>query len=220
MQLTPEQYLRAGTSSAWHVPDLVPTEPAQIRLLFVLESPHVDELDVGRPVVGGAGKSALRFLQGVNWAGASLGEFVVGKHALRDGRLAVMNVSTIPLQREAFARTAATPDLSPQEWKWLGVTFRNSRARTVDATGVPPADAIGGMLLDGLQERVDQLGLDAACTIVACGRFAQRYVRQLNGLPRKPLAVPHPANNQWHPKQEQVPHGLMRAQQLFADNTR
>jgi uracil-DNA glycosylase len=50
-----------GTYARWHVPDLVPTDSG-VELVFVFESPHVDELSTGLPVVGAAGKSALRFL--------------------------------------------------------------------------------------------------------------------------------------------------------------
>lgn len=219
MSLTPEQYIRAGSGSVWHVRDLIPEDSPRIRLLFVLESPHVEELDAAAPVVGEAGKSALRFLQGARWAGQSLGEFIVHKHAAGDARLAVMNVSTVPLQGQAFKRTAAPPNLTPQEWNWLGVTFRKSRARTVDATPDRTTNIVGRLLLDNLQERVDQLRLDPACVVIACGLFAQRYVRQLHRLPGVVLSVPHPANNQWHPKKRPAPKDLIRARDLFTEYT-
>lgn len=220
MPLTPEQYIRHGPSSAWHIPDLVPTDPSKIRLLFVLESPHVNEPDSRTPIVGGAGKSALRFLQGTSWTGDSLGGYIAGQHDLGNEELAVMNVSTVPLQQEAFLRTAVAPDMTPQEWRWLGVTWRNSRAKTVDATGFRQADTIGRLLLDRLQDRIDQLALARSCTVVACGRFAQRYVLQLSGLPGRPLKVPHPANNQWHSKSEPVPKDLVQVRELFAAHTK
>ncbi|WP_144793348.1 hypothetical protein [Microbacterium paludicola] len=217
MSLTPEQYIRAGSGSVWHVRDLIPEDSPRIRLLFVLESPHVEELDAAAPVVGEAGKSALRFLQGARWAGQSLGEFIVHKHAAGDARLAVMNVSTVPLQRHAFERTGVLPGLTPQEWHWLGFTFRRSRAKTVDATPDPRANIVGRLLLDGLQKRTESLRLDSGCTVVACGRFAQRYARQLCGLPGAQLEVPHPANNQWHPRKKPVPNNLVRVRELFAE---
>lgn len=218
MFLTPQRYLQDGPTSPWHVPDLLPTDPTQIRLLFVLESPHVDELDPPRrPVVGEAGKSALKYLQGTSWSGDSLGNFVANKHAAGDGRLAVLNISTVPLQEEAFTRTSVPPALTPQDWRWLGKTFRKSTASTVNATGVSKADAAGQLMLDGLQDRVDRLVLDSACTVVACGKWVQRYVRQLTVLPGVPLKVPHPANHQWHPKKTSLPKELVSLRKLFLD---
>jgi uracil-DNA glycosylase len=43
----------------WHVHDLAPAEGAA-ELVFVFESPHFEELRAGLPVVGAAGRSALR----------------------------------------------------------------------------------------------------------------------------------------------------------------
>lgn len=219
MRLTPEEYLRIGSNSMWNVEDLLPEGSSPIRLLFVLESPHIDELDAGVPVVGGAGTSALRFLQDTRWAGQSLGRFIADKHAAGDARLAVMNVSTVPLQRRAFERTEGVPGLTPEEWHWLGSTFRRSRAMTVDATPDLRANVVGKLLLDSVQGRIESLSLDSECTIVACGRFAQRYVRQLRGLPGASLGVPHPANNQWHPRKKPVPSDLVRVRALFAEYT-
>jgi uracil-DNA glycosylase len=57
-----EEYVGEDGRSAyaqWHVSDLVPKHTQHIRLVFVFESPHVDELRAGTPVVGDAGLSAL-----------------------------------------------------------------------------------------------------------------------------------------------------------------
>lgn len=106
MFVTPLGHLQDGPTSPWHVPDLLLTDPTQVRLLFVLESPYVDELDPPRrPVVGEAGRSALKYLQGTSWSGGSPGNFVADKHAAGDGRSTVVNISTVPLQEGAFTRT-------------------------------------------------------------------------------------------------------------------
>ena len=87
----------------------------------------------------------------------------------------------------------------------------------MNATGVSKADAAGQLLLDGLQDRVDRLVLSSACTVVACGRWVQRFVRQLTALPSVPLKVPHPANHQWHPKKKSLPKELVSLRKLFLD---
>jgi len=55
--------------------------------------------------MGEAGRSALKYLQGTSWSGGSLGNFVADKHAAGDGRLAVVNISTVPLHEGALTRT-------------------------------------------------------------------------------------------------------------------
>lgn len=214
-----KKYLHSDPQSTWHVGDLLHADTRQIRLIFVLESPHSDEIDLGLPVVGQAGKSALRFLQGANWAGESLGRFVADRHVASDARLAIMNVSTVPLQGKAFNGAVIRPDLTRQDWAWLGGTFRKSKARLVDATRDQKISAVGRLLLDSVQERIDQACLDPDCVIVACGRFAQRYVSRLRRLPRTVLNVPHPAKSQWHPKKKPVPNDLIRARELFTQYT-
>jgi len=219
MPLTSEQYLRSSLNSSWRVADLIPQDLSEIRLIFVLESPHVEELATGVPVVGGAGESALRFLQGAGWTGQSLGSFVKDKHAAGDARLAVMNVSTMPLQQNAYKQTSVRPDLTDQEWNWLGATFRNSTARTVDATRDPVANGVGNLLLGSLQKRINRLRLAPGSVVVPCGRFARRYVRQLHELPGEVLSVPHPSRNQWLPQKAPAPEKLLRLQELFIECT-
>jgi hypothetical protein len=91
----------SGIYARWHVPDLVPSSRA-VELVFVFESPHVDELRTGLPVVGTAGRSALRFLGPGQPKDRSLGHFVQQSHAAGDGRIAILNVSNVPMQETAF----------------------------------------------------------------------------------------------------------------------
>jgi hypothetical protein len=91
----------SGKYWRWHVPDLVPSNRA-VELVFVFESPHVDELKAGLPVVGAAGKSALRFLLPDQAGDLSLGRFVQQRHAAGDDRIAILNVSNVPMQAAAF----------------------------------------------------------------------------------------------------------------------
>lgn len=185
-----------GRYRKWHVPDLVPRSTQDTKILFVFESPHVDELAARIPVVGGAGQSALRYLLGATSLGDSLGSYVKLQHAAGNHRVAILNVSGVPMQVAAFQRMTA-PGLSPSDWA-LVEKVRTSQANSVNKTRDVAANHVGDRLLRSLQARVDALQLRPDCTIIAGGVFARRFVRSLHGLPGpKVLEVLHPSRHQW-----------------------
>lgn len=187
-----------GIYSAAHVPDLVPRGQTDVGLLLVLESPHVEELRAGTPVVGVAGRSALKFLA-PSRNGESLGSFVKSRHAVGDYRIAVMNVSNVPLQKAAFAGRVE-PGLVTGDWDALW-RVRTSSARTVDGTQSLAANRLGVALLAGLQARFDALTLTPSSSVVAAGGCSHRFTRALTGLQSAPLEVFHPSYGLWwrHP---------------------
>src|SRR4051794_17139555 len=135
----------------WHVPDLVPSSRA-VELVFVFESPHVDELKAGLPVTGAAGKSALRFLLPSQPKELSLGRFVQQSHAVGDDRIAILNVSNVPMQEAAFV-DAESPDLGEDEWTLIE-RVRRSRARSISSMRGAVTRAISELLVDELRSRL------------------------------------------------------------------
>lgn len=192
----------SGPNRTFHVPDLVSQTSEEVRLLILLESPHVDELDAGRPVVGSAGRSGLEYLLSQK-TDESLGNYVKAKHDAGDWRIAIMNVSNVPLQKKAFARRTPPP-LSPSEWEVLR-RVRTSKAKAVNGTTSAAANQVSEMLLIGLQARIDILTFDADAAFVAAGPCAQRFARSLQGLPTPPVDVHHPSYGSWmkHPKKDE-----------------
>jgi hypothetical protein len=69
-----------------YVRDLLPASGVPVKLLLIFESPHLEEVAAGTPVVGGAGQSALEYLLG-NATRGSLGEFVDAMHTAGDYRV-------------------------------------------------------------------------------------------------------------------------------------
>lgn len=189
----------SGPSGAFRVADLVSRTGGVVSLLILLESPHVDELIERRPVVGSAGKSGLEFLLSAK-TGESLGNFVKAKHDVGDWRIAIMNVSIVPLQKKAFVGRTP-PSVSPAEWEVLR-RVRTSKARSVDGTTSAPANRVSEILLTDLQARIDGLTFGAGAAVVAAGPCAQRFARGLQRLPAAPLNVHHPSYGNWmrHPK--------------------
>ena len=119
-----------GTYGRWHVPDLVPSNRT-VELVFVFESPHVDELRDRLPVAGAAGKSALRFLMSDQPRDLSLGRFVQQSHVAGDQRIAILNVSNVPMQAAAFVDVGA-PELEEGEWALIE-RVRRSRSRSISS---------------------------------------------------------------------------------------
>ena len=186
----------SGMYGRWHVPDLV-TSHRTVELVFVFESPHVDELSAGLPVVGAAGKSALRYLRPGQQKDLGLGGFVQQSHAAGDGRIAILNVSNVPMQAAAFVGMEA-PELEEGEWAMIG-RVRRSKARSMSSMRGAGERAIAEVLVDGLCKRLLAVDLGVEGRVVAAGTFAQRVVAAaLPDLTPEPLRVPHPSFNQWN----------------------
>ena len=191
----------SGTYGRWHVPDLVPSKRA-VELVFVFESPHVEELRTGLPVVGAAGKSALRFLVPDQPRDLSLGRFVQQSHAAGDDRIAIFNVSNVPMQAVAFV-DMEVPELEEGEWALIE-RVRRSRARSMSSMRGAAAQAISEVLVDGLRKRLSGITLGFEGRVVAAGILAQRVVAAaFPDLMPEPLHVPHPSFNQWNRKTHQ-----------------
>lgn len=185
----------SGMYRRWYVPDLV-TSQRDVELVFVFESPHVDELSARLPVVGAAGKSALRYLVPGQPRDLSLGRFVQERHAAGDGRIAILNVSNLPMQAGAFVGIEA-PDLEEGDWTMIG-RVRRSKARLMSSMRGTGEQAIAEVLVDGLRKRLSAVDLGFEGRVVAAGTFAQRAVAAaLPDLTPEPLRVPHPSFNQW-----------------------
>jgi len=205
-----------GSFQDCHVPDLVPRGAQLVKLLLILESPHVDELATKTPVSGKAGTAALQYLLSAH-SGERLGSYVRAKHDAGDYRVGILNVSNVPLQKKALDSSGIKSALSVHDWTVIR-RVRTSSARSLMGTRCAEANAARGILLRGLQRRVDALNLDADCVVVPCGAFARRFVRELHRLPgAAPLEVLHPSRRQWlnngsHPN-------LLTLRELFAQHT-
>lgn len=203
----------SGPNKAAHIPDLVSHTGEKVSLLIVLESPHIDELKARLPVVGSAGRSGLEYLLSAN-TGDSLGNYVSARHNAGDWRIAIMNVSNVPLQQNAFTRQTS-PTLSPAEWEVLR-RVRTSKAKAIDGTRSAAANQVSENILIGLQTRMKSLNFETGATVVAAGPCAQRFTRSLQGLPAATLNVHHPSYGNWlkHPKKAE--HVQLR--DLFSEN--
>lgn len=161
------------------------------------ESPHVEELKARLPVVGSAGRSALRFLCPGDSRSLGLGQYVRQRHAAGDSRIAVLNVSNVPMQAAAFVEVEG-PDLQGGEWTLIE-KVRRSRARSIRGMRGAETQRIAQVLVDGLRERLADVVSGTNGQVVGAGTFAQRMVSAaIPELTPHPLQVPHPSFNQWN----------------------
>ncbi len=204
-----------GAETPWHVPDLVPTAAAELVLVF--ESPHVEELKARIPVAGAAGRSALRYLLPAQPKNLSLGHFVDQSLQAAHGRVAILNVSNVPMQAAAFVNSKA-PDLSGHEWALLE-RVRTSTARSISAMRGSEAKALTEHLAERLQGRLSKITVAENCVVVAAGMFAQRVTAAAaTHLPSFDLLdVPHPSFNQWHRKANEDLPNLQEVRRRFRD---
>ncbi|QSO50211.1 hypothetical protein JZ785_14660 [Alicyclobacillus curvatus] len=169
-------------------------------LIFILESPHVQELEFGAPVSGASGITMTRHLFGSDYAKFALGRLVKknadeGKNRPRLNRIGLVNVSNIPLQASAYRDKALIS--RHQEWFDAMSVVRSENQRDVYSN--PYCEAVQSALVCSLRDKLARL-TDYPLTIVPCGRFAQKFVRLTQvESPNWTVIheVPHPSYNSW-----------------------
>ncbi|KQP67825.1 hypothetical protein ASF40_20045 [Microbacterium sp. Leaf288] len=176
--------------------DLVLRGAGDVELVFILESPHTDELISRHPVAGMTGRNALAILRQQTRGTESLGHVVKDKIDAGDGRVAILNVSTVPLQEKAFKpRTRiAAPPLS--DWGVLDDMRDASKAAHVAVD--PAAQAVTAALRGDLQHRMRNVPMGADCIVAVCGGFAHPFGRALIlNAGQTLIEVRHPSNGWW-----------------------
>ena len=148
------------------VPDLTSGHGSPVDLVVLLESPHVEELLAKHPLAGRAGRDALAFLAGNVDADRSLGEEVARRQKSGDFRVALVNVSHVPLQRQAI--TTPTP-LNDGQWTVVE-GLRRSQAREVQMLRAARRQ-YAEYLLSDLGRRVALLGIGSETTVAAAGNL-------------------------------------------------
>lgn len=153
-----------GRSSSAVVRDLIGARGQDVEVLFLVESPHSDELDRRHPLAGITGRDALAVLESRKRDSVSLGQVVKQMIDAGDGRLAIVNVSTVPLQAEAFTSSKRVPTSPPIDWKPL-VELRE-HAQDPVLPWSKQAERAYKVLLDDVQRRIAAVQLGPGALIV------------------------------------------------------
>lgn len=179
------------------VRDIVPEKAA---FVFLLESPHIQELRQGAPVSGPSGASMSRHLFGEAYGRLPLGVIVKknhdeGLHRPSLDRVGLMNVCNIPMQSAAYG----DPSMVRAHAGLLRIL---ESLRTAGGSG-PYTDVswtiVQEILVESLRRRLQKLE-ERRLHIVPCGRFAQKYFALAGMAPphwQIVHGIPHPSYNNW-----------------------
>lgn len=194
-----ERYRRVCNSLAqdYIVGDIVSDTAS---FVFLLESPHVQELKHGAPVSGSSGASMSRHLFGQAYAKLPLG-IIVKKN--RDEQLhrplldniGLMNACNIPMQGAAYNASALVSEQAELIRILEGL-------RTAGQSGVykdTSWSVVQEILLESLRKRLRTFW-DRRLYIVPCGRFAQKFFAIADIVsPNWQVIgdIPHPSYNNW-----------------------
>ena len=150
-------------------------------VLFVLESPHNEEVKRGYPVAGKSGKDMTKVLFNDS---EPLGKLIY-EHSVKN--LGIINVCNYPLQMSAYKDGTLDGDM-----EFFEKIRQNPKLRKKQA----PINAVVSKVMDSFKSR---LAPHKDKKIILCGVFAQSAFDSLfNELSFKEvLRVPHPSFNQW-----------------------
>jgi hypothetical protein len=187
------------------------------KMVFVLESPHAQELKHSTPAAGASGATMSKHLLGEAFRRQPLGILLKEKprvypNPLTLESLGILNVSPIPLQSSAY------PDAGVQKTfgKWFEILnyirTNNGRKWYQDER----LNQIQSVLIQSFRLRLQSLQ-DRSIILVPCGKFAQKFVglADVHGDRWQVINdVPHPSYNSWDRQRYQPI--IQRLQEAFA----
>lgn len=151
------------------------------KIIFVLESPHTDEVQNGYPVAGKSGRDISKVLLGVS---DSFGGLIYEQTIKNFG---IVNISNYPLQKSAYRLPYA------KVLELFDKIRQNPKFRKNDKDGI---NSVIKEMLDDFKSRLE---LHKDKKIVLCGNFAQSAFDEMfkDEDFKMVLRVPHPSFNNW-----------------------
>lgn len=162
--------------------------------IFILESPHVDEIQNGIPLSGPAGKAAFESI----FPSSQDSEMTLGKY-ISEGRInaSIINISDIPLQKRAYETVKDVKDefiISELDWK---------KIERIRKTGSLGDDIYSKFIKSSFQFRFNRLIKKLEndnYKIISCGRFSNKIVKKFVGADFDQLElIYHPSQGWWKP---------------------
>ncbi len=184
----------------------------EAKYIFILESPHVQEVKYGVPVAGPSGKMMTKILfEGKREE--PLGKLMLTAEAdyILDSRLkqiGLLNVCNIPMQASAYS-----PEIQCEEQPFLDM-LEGLRVKYLSKKyKIPEWNEGREMLRSMFHQELNQL-INKDCYLIPCGKFASTFfnLAGVMGSGWKVIdGVPHPSRNQWYQPCE----GLVRLKTIF-----
>ena len=150
-------------------------------VVFVLESPHTQEVKNGYPVAGKSGNDMSKVLFSLD---ESFGKLI---YEQKIKNMAILNICNYPLQKSAYKN----PDM--KELQQFEKIRQNPKLRKYDK------DSINLVVKPMMKNFKERLSKHKDKKIVLCGNFAQAAFDSVldEAEFKKILRVPHPSFNNW-----------------------
>ncbi|MBY6035931.1 hypothetical protein KUV80_04680 [Fictibacillus nanhaiensis] len=163
------------------------------KMLFILESPHKEELKAGVPLAGLSGRSMAKELfmeQSIDPFGKHLKQLIEKNKPTIYG---ILNVCSFPLQSSAYPDQDFVKEFQ-KELK-IAEALRISSAKRFSEQ---EKAMLHSMITDNFQSRL-LAAIKEDTIIVPCGKFAEKYVTALSDQISLTIigGVPHPSYNSW-----------------------
>ena len=174
--------------------------PDSAQFVFLLESPHIQELKHGAPVSGSSGSSMSRHLFGEAYARMPLGIIVkknVDERLRRPSldRIGLMNSCNIPMQQTAYG----DPAVHSQYAELLGILEKLRSANDRTAHSDQTLGIVQEIIAGSLRRRLQNLA-GRTLYMIPCGRLAQKFFKLADVSSEHWQVihgVPHPSYNNW-----------------------
>jgi len=175
--------------------------------VFVLESPHIDELINGAPVSGLSGKAMSKLIYNGEKTEA-LGiilkrEFEENKEG--SGKNGVMNICPIPMQRAAYLNEEVTKlygKFNAEKYSEFFDILEKLRTGTRLTYRDEKRNELQAIILEDFKAELDKFK-DRNITVIPCGKTAETFVEAANIENAKwelLKGVPHPSFGNWSKK--------------------
>jgi hypothetical protein len=176
-------------NASYCVPDIA----RDSKMIFILESPHKEELKAGVPLAGLSGRSMAKelFLQeDILPMGKYLKQLTENNKQTFYG---IVNVCPFPLQQSAYPEKQFI-----QKFKGELEIAEAIRKSTANQFKDENKALFKELLIHDFQDRLKRTIADDSI-IVPCGKFAEKYVNQLAIRDKLNIikGVPHPSYNSW-----------------------
>ena len=203
---------------SYRIDDILPLD-MQRGVVFLLESPHIDEVCLKYPLAGRSGKDVACKLDPLGIPAAYYGDSFgcILKGNLRSqipvlSGIGVMNVNRLPMQAKAYSHDICQPfDAMLKSFKIL----RDPKA--IDRNNRGSTKEIKQLLIDDLASRIGDTHPETC--FVPCGKVAEAFFHKASVSVRRPytcLQVPHPSHGQWKRRRyEGVLYQLITEIQLY-----
>ncbi|WLR52581.1 hypothetical protein LC040_06725 [Bacillus tianshenii] len=199
-------------SKEYLVPD---ANVEQASLIFILESPHVQEVKNGVPVAGASGATMTKHLVGAEQKtplGLLVKKYVEHNEAEEVENIGLMNICQLPMQRAAYQKNDIE-QLNDFFDIVEGIRTSNHKKEFKDETWNDMQKVILNHFLKRLKELENK-----SYTLVPCGRFAQKFfqmaMEHVDSSSWKVIDdVPHPSYNSW--SRERYRNAVKQVQEIY-----